>query len=394
MRRSIGRDHGSMTDSRIIVAGCGVFGSVVAERLASAGYRVLVIDKRPTVGGNSASRIDPATGIECHTYGSHIFHTSDEEVYRYLLRFTEFTPYRHHVAIRTGGRVYFMPMNLKTLCDFFGRDFTPDEAKAFLDEEIRKSGIDNPSNLEEKAVSLIGEKLYRTFIYGYTKKQWGKSPSELPESIITRLPVRLNFNTDYFNDPHQGVPLDGYDRMFRRILEHPNIELRLNTDFFDLRPEIPSSTPVVYTGMIDEFFGYRLGPLSWRSLKFEWETLDTSDFQGIAVMNYGDESVPYTRIHEFKHYHPERRDVFASGRTVICREYPDAYAPGKEAYYPVNDAKNKALLAEYRKLAETCPNVVFGGRLGCYQYWDMDRAVRAALDCAADILRRGMIPAQ
>ena len=380
-----------MIDNRIIVAGCGIFGTVVAERLASAGHRVLVIDKRKTVGGNSASHIDPDTGIECHTYGSHIFHTSDEEVYRYMLRFTEFTPYRHRVTIRTGGRTYFMPINLKTLCDFFGRDFTPDEAKRFLADEIAKAGIASPSNLEEKAVSLIGERLYRAFVYGYTKKQWGTDPTALPESIITRLPVRLNFNTDYFSDPHQGIPLDGYDRMFRRMLDHPNIELRLNTDYFDLRSELAPSATVVYTGMIDEFFGYRLGPLSWRSLKFEQETLDTGDFQGISVMNYGDESVPFTRIHEFKHYHPER-PVYRSPRTVICREYPDAYAPGKEAYYPVNDAKSRALLAEYRKLAESCPNVVFGGRLGCYQYWDMDKAVRAALDCAGGLL--GSLPGE
>lgn len=376
-----------MIDADYVVVGCGIFGAVVAERLASAGKHVLVIDKRTTVGGNSASHPDPATGIECHTYGSHIFHTSDGEVWRYMLRFTAFTPYRHHVAIRTGGRVYFMPINLKTLCDFFGRDFSPDEAREFLIGEIARAGITSPSNLEEKAISLVGERLYEAFIRGYTRKQWGKSPKNLPESIITRLPVRLNFNMDYFSDPYQGIPLDGYDRMFRRILSHENITLRLNTDYFDLKAELPSAMTVVYTGMIDEFFEYRLGPLAWRSLRFEYETLDTPDFQGVSVMNYGDETVPFTRIHEFKHYHPER-SVFSSARTVICREYPDAYAPGKEAYYPVNDAHSKKLLAEYRKLAESSPDVVFGGRLGCYQYWDMDKAVRAALDCASDLLRR------
>lgn len=376
-----------MIETRYVVVGCGIFGSVVAERLASAGNHVLVIDKRKTVGGNSASHLDRETGIECHTYGSHIFHTSDEEVYRYILRFTKLTTYRHHVAIRTGGHVYFMPINLKTMCDFFGRDFSPAEAEEFLADEIARANIVAPSNLEEKAISLIGEKIYRAFIYGYTKKQWGKPPEELPESIITRLPVRLNFNTDYFNDPYQGVPLDGYDAMFRRILAHENITLKLETDYFKLKPELPESAVVIYTGMIDEFFDYSFGPLSWRSLKFEYETLNMKDYQGISVMNYGDESVPFTRIHEFKHYHPER-SVFSSGRTVICREYPDAYAPGKEAYYPVNDTTNKRILAEYRNLAKTVPNVVFGGRLGCYQYWDMDKAVRAALDCASGILKR------
>ena len=376
-----------MIETHYVVVGCGIFGSVVAERLASGGNHVLAIDKRKTAGGNSASHMDRETGIECHTYGSHIFHTSDEEVYRYMLRFTKFTTYRHHVAIRTGGHVYFMPINLKTLCDFFGRDFTPAEAEGFLTDEIARANIAAPSNLEEKAISLIGEKIYRAFIYGYTKKQWGKPPAELPESIITRLPVRLNFNTDYFNDPYQGVPLDGYDAMFRRMLTHENITLKLETDYFKLKSELPESAVVIYTGMIDEYFDYSFGPLSWRSLKFEYETMNMKDYQGISVMNYGDESVPFTRIHEFKHYHPER-SVFSSGRTVICREYPDAYAPGKEAYYPVNDARNKKILAEYRDLAKKFPNVVFGGRLGCYQYWDMDKAVRAALDCASSILKR------
>lgn len=376
-----------MINAHFVVVGCGIFGSVVAERLASAGNHVLVIDKRKTVGGNSASHIDLETGIECHSYGSHIFHTSDEEVYRYMLRFTEFTTYRHHVAIKTGGHVYFMPINLKTLCDFFGRDFTPCEANEFLRGEIARANITNPTNLEEKAVSLIGEKLYRAFICGYTRKQWGKSPKELPESIITRLPVRLNFNTDYFNDSYQGIPLEGYDAMFRRMLSHENITLKLKTDFFQLKPELPESAVVIYTGMIDEFFDYCFGPLTWRSLKFEYEVLNRKDYQGISVMNYGDESVPFTRIHEFKHYHPER-SVFSSEWTVICREYPDEYAPGKEAYYPVNDARNKQILAKYRNLAKEFPNVVFGGRLGCYQYWDMDKTVRAALDCASGILNR------
>jgi UDP-galactopyranose mutase len=375
-----------MIDACYVVVGCGIFGSVVAERLAVAGKPVLVIDKRKMIGGNSASHMDRATGIECHTYGSHIFHTSNEEVFRYMLRFTKFTNYRHHVAIRTGGHIYFMPINLNTLCEFFDRDFTPSEAAEFLTNEIAQANITKPSNLEEKAISLIGEKIYRAFIYGYTKKQWGKPPVELPESIITRLPVRLTFNTDYFNDPYQGIPLDGYNTMFHRMLTHENITLMLGTDYFKLKPELPESAVVIYTGMIDEFFDYCFGPLSWRSLKFEYETLNLKDYQGISVMNYGDESTPFTRIHEFKHYHPER-SVFSSGKTIICREYPDAYAPGKEAYYPINDTRNMQILTKYQELAKTFPNVVFGGRLGCYQYWDMDKAVKAALDCASSILK-------
>ena len=208
----------------------------------------------------------------------------------------------------------------------------------------------------------------------------------MPESIITRLPVRLNFNTDYFNDPYQGIPLDGYNAMFHRMLKHKNITLMLETDYFKLKSELPESTVIIYTGKIDEFFDYSLGLLSWRSLKFEYETLNMKDYQGISVMNYGDESVPFTRIHEFKHYHPERM-VFSSRWTVICREYPDAYVPGREAYYPVNDTKNKRIFTEYQNLAKRFPNVIFGGRLGCYQYWDMDKAVRAALDCASEIIK-------
>lgn len=367
---------------KYLVVGSGFSGAVIAERIASVlNEKILVIDKRPFAGGNSASSVDPETGIECHMYGSHIFHTSDPCVWDYINQFSGFTSYRHKVLIRCGGKVYFMPINLKTLNEFYHCDLSPAKARELMQNEIRNASINDPKNLEEKAISLIGESLYRTFIAGYTQKQWGRSPKELPSNIITRLPVRTSFNTDYFNDVYQGVPKDGYFTLFKNLLHHPNIEVRLNTDFAEIKSSIPESCKIIYTGMIDEFFNHSLGALEWRSLDFEWETLKVSDFQGTSVMNYGDVDVPYTRIHEFKHYHPERKVPFESKQTVICREYPREYSSGKEAYYPVNSTRNQKLLAEYQRLAESTPNVIFSGRLGNYCYWDMDKAIAAALNC-------------
>ncbi len=374
---------------KYLVVGAGFSGAVIAERIASVlNEKVLVIEKRRKPGGNSASAIDTETGIECHSYGSHIFHTSNTKVWDYIQQFSVFTDYRHRVLIRCGNKVFFMPVNLKTLHDFYAKDFTPETVKTFLADEISASGIVSPANLEEKAISLIGEPLYRTFIAGYTQKQWGRSPRELPAEIITRLPVRMNYNTDYFNDSFQGVPRDGYFTLFNRILKNPNIEIKLNTSFQNIKKEIPPDCKIIYTGMIDEFFENRLGSLEWRSLRFEWATLSVCDFQGTAVMNYGDAGIPYTRIHEFKHYHPERKEPFTLNKTVICREYPHSYKNGEEAYYPVNDEKNQKLLRQYQDLAAGMPNVLFCGRLGCYCYWDMDKAIGAALDCFENKIKK------
>ena len=278
---------------KYLVVGSGFSGAVIAERIASVlNEKILVIDKRPFAGGNSASSVDPETGIECHMYGSHIFHTSDPCVWDYINQFSGFTSYRHKVLIRCGDKVYFMPINLKTLNEFYHCDLSPVKARELMQNEIRNASINDPKNLEEKAISLIGESLYRTFIAGYTQKQWGRSPKELPSNIITRLPVRTSFNTDYFNDVYQGVPKDGYFTLFKNLLHHPNIEVRLNTDFAEIKSSIPESCKIIYTGMIDEFFNHSLGALEWRSLDFEWETLNVSDFQGTSVMNYGDVDVP------------------------------------------------------------------------------------------------------
>lgn len=364
----------------IIVVGAGIFGCVVAERVASVlNQRVLVLEKRSVVGGNSYAEFDSETGIECHRYGSHIFHTKNEEVWNYIRAFTDFTPYRHKVLLKSEGREYPMPISLPTIRRRFGRYFSPDEARAFVASQIAEAGIQAPANLEEKAISLVGRDLYGTLIRGYTAKQWGRDPRTLPESIIARLPIRYDDNTDYFDTPMQGIPTEGFSAMFNRLLSHPNIKVRTGTDYFDVRDMLPQDSIVVYTGMIDRLFDFKFGPLEWRSLRFEWETLPIRDFQGTTVVNYGDEDVPFTRIHEFKHYNPERTGPYRLGKTVICREYPKAWTPDDEAYYPVNDAANATKLALYRAELDKHPNLYAGGRLGAYAYWDMDRAIAEAL---------------
>ena len=365
----------------VVVVGAGITGCTVAERVASQlSIPVLVLERRDAVGGNSRACIDPETGIERHEYGSHIFHTTDERVWRYANRFTSFNAYRHKVLLRSAGRVWSMPVNLKTLNDFFGTQFSPDEARAAVRRAVAEAGIAVPSNLEEKAVSLIGRGLYERLIAGYTAKQWGRDPKELPESIINRLPVRYTYNDDYFDTPWQGIPADGFSAWFDRLLANPKIEVRTGVDFLDVRNEVPSSTLVVYTGEVDRLFGFRHGPLEWRSLRFEWETVPVRDFQGTSVVNYGDRDVPWTRIHEFKHYHREWTDSFEGETTLICREFPQDWREGLDAFYPVDDERNAKRFALYRADAEACPNLLLGGRFGAYRYWDMDKAIAEALD--------------
>ena len=362
----------------VIVVGSGIFGSVVAERLAAdAGRDVIVLEKRSHVGGNSYSETDPETGIEVHRYGSHIFHTKSEKVFAYISRFARLNAYRHKVLTTSSGRVYAMPISLMTINAFFGKNLRPSEVDAFLADSTEKYRAAEPANLEEKAVSLIGEDLYRAFIRGYTAKQWGRDPKELPAEIITRLPVRHNYNTDYFNDPYQGIPLEGYGKLFEKLLDHPKIHTFLNTDYFDVRDVIPDSA---------EILDYKYGHLEWRSLRFEWERFDVEDRQGTAVMNYADEDVPWTRIHEFKHYHPER-PAFTSGKTVLCKEFPAAWKPGDEAYYPINNGRNRKLYEKYADEIARRPGWHLGGRLGAYQYWDMDKAIEKALELYENAFR-------
>lgn len=373
----------------VLVIGAGLWGCVVARELAEAGNRVLVLEARDLPGGNARSAIDPKTGIECHCYGAHIFHTSDEEVWTYANRFATFTDYRHTVLTEHAGKVYFMPLGLALINAFYGKNLRPDEVPAFIASEIAKSGLSGePKNLEEQAISLIGRPLYEAFIKGYTQKQWNADPKTLPSFIIRRLPVRTNYNTGYFNDPHQGVPRDGYFSLFAALLNHPGIEVRYGTDYLAIRDAFPAELPVFYSGPIDAYFDFRHGALPWRGLRFEWEVKPVRDWQGTTVMNYADLDVPYTRIHEFKHFHPERKEVYASEQTIICREYPADWKVGDIPYYPVNTDASAALLARYQEEAKALPNVIFGGRLGEYKYYDMDKVIRRALDQVHDWMAR------
>ncbi|WP_396445994.1 UDP-galactopyranose mutase [Actinomadura sp.] len=372
----------------LVVVGAGFFGLTVAERCAAElGLRVLVLERRDHIGGNAYSEPEPETGIEVHRYGAHLFHTSNQRVWEYANRFTAFTPYQHRVFSTFKGRVYPMPINLGTICEYFGRAMSPDEARALIARHAEEGSADGgPRNLEEKAISLIGRPLYEAFVRGYTAKQWQTDPKDLPPEIITRLPVRYTFDNRYFNDTYEGLPVDGYTAWLERMADHPNIEVRLGTDFFDRRDDLVGRVPVVYTGPLDRYFGYREGELGWRTLDFEMEVRPTGDFQGTPVMNYADEDVPYTRIHEFRHFHPER-DWYPRDKTVIMREYSRTAARGDEPYYPVGTPDDRAMLLRYRSLARRESGVLFGGRLGTYKYLDMHMAIGSALSMVDNRLR-------
>jgi UDP-galactopyranose mutase len=365
----------------LVVVGSGFFGLTVAERAATElDKRVLVLERREHIGGNAYSEREPQTGIEVHRYGAHLFHTSNTRVWEYVNRFTDFTGYQHRVFARVGDQVYPMPMNLALINQFFGRSHTPGEARALIAEQAGEIDTDDAKNLEEKAISLIGRPLYEAFIKGYTAKQWQTDPRELDAAIITRLPVRYTFNNRYFNDTYEGLPVDGYTAWLERMADHPNIDVRLDVDYFDVRDAIPARTPTVYTGPLDRYFDYTEGELGWRTLDFETEVVPVGDFQGTSVMNYNDVEVPYTRIHEFRHFHPERD--YPTDRTVIVREYSRFADTGDEPYYPINTGDDREKLTRYRELArkETAnANVLFGGRLGTYKYLDMHMAIGSAL---------------
>jgi UDP-galactopyranose mutase len=365
----------------LVVVGSGFFGLTVAERVATElGKRVLVIDRRDHIGGNAYSEPEPETGIEVHRYGAHLFHTSNERVWEYVNRFTDFTSYQHRVFSIFDGKTYSLPINLATISQYFGRSFSPTEARELVTEQSGEIDTAAAANLEEKAISLIGRPLYEAFIRGYTKKQWQTDPTDLPAAVIARLPVRYTFDNRYFNDTHEGLPVDGYTAWLTRMADHPNIEVRLSTDYFDVRDELPTDVPTVFTGPIDKYFDYQAGELGWRTLDFETEVLPIGDFQGIAVMNYADEDVPYTRIHEFRHFHPERD--YPTDKTVVVREYSRFAESGDEPYYPINTPEDRAKLETYRELAKkeaAEKRVLFGGRLGTYKYLDMHMAIGSAL---------------
>jgi UDP-galactopyranose mutase len=362
----------------LIVVGSGFYGLTVAERIAEQyGKRVLVLEIRDHLGGNAYSEIEPSTGIEVHRYGAHLFHTSNERVWDYVNRFTTFTGYQHRVFTVSKSRVYPMPINLATICEYFGAHLSPSEARKLIREQAAEVGDAVPDNLERKAIASIGRPLYEAFVRGYTEKQWQTDPRELPADVISRLPVRYTFDNRYFNDTYEGLPTDGYTAWLQRMASHPNITVRLGADFFDVRSQIPAGTPIVYTGPLDRYFDYAEGELGWRTLDFEQEVLEVGDFQGTPVMNYADSDVPWTRIHEFRHFHPERTQ-YPQDRTVIVREYSRAAGRADEPYYPVNTEQDRTVLARYRDRAEAEPDVYFGGRLGTYKYLDMHMAIASA----------------
>jgi UDP-galactopyranose mutase len=376
-----------------VVVGSGFFGLTIAERCATElDLKVLVIERRHHLGGNAYSEAEPETGIEVHKYGAHLFHTSNERVWDYVTRFTTFTSYQHRVFAKYQGQVYSFPMNLGLINQFFGKAHTPDEARELIAHQSSEIATEDATNLEEKAISLIGRPLYEAFVKGYTAKQWQTDPTELSADIITRLPVRYTYDNRYFSDTYEGLPTDGYTAWLTRMADHPNIEVRLDTDFLDptngVREEFLGKVPIIYTGPVDEYFGSSEGRLSWRTVDLEPEVVAVDDFQGCPVMNYNDVEVPFTRIHEFKHFHPER--TYLPGKTVIVHEYSRFAEEGDEPYYPINTAEDRAKLLRYRELAkaEAADNrVLFGGRLGTYQYLDMHMAIGSALSMFDNLLR-------
>ena len=366
-----------------LIVGAGLYGAVVAYRARQAGKRVLVIDRRNHRGGNVYC--EDVHGIHVHKYGAHIFHTSNKEVWDFVNRFVPFNRYTNSPVANYRGRLYNLPFNMNTFAQMWGV-VTPAEAQARLDEQradaLAALGGREPANLEEQALSLVGRDIYEALIKGYTEKQWGRPCTDLPAFIIRRLPVRLVFDNNYFNDLYQGIPVGGYNVLIDRLLE--GCEVRLGTDYLaDKAAWDALADKVVFTGSIDEYFGYSLGHLEYRTVRFETEVLDTPNHQGNAVVNYTDAAVPYTRISEHKHFESFGADVYANPRTVISREYSTEWHPGMEPYYPVNDARNSRLYEDYRALADRETNVLFGGRLAEYKYYDMhhivDKALKAAL---------------
>ena len=369
-----------------IIVGAGVFGATVAERLANKGKSILVVDRREHLAGNIYSYTDAETGIEVHKYGSHIFHTEMDEVWDYITKFTEFNDYVHTVDTRHDGKLYPMPINLDTINLLYGTEMDAAEAEKFVKEEaardVERLGIKEPQNFEEKGISLVGEKLYTAFLKNYTEKQWNTSAKNLSADILKRIPVRFSHDNRYFMTArHQGIPKDGYTKMVEKMLDHEKIEVRLGVDFKDMSEEAEN---VIYCGQVDELLDYELGVLPWRSLKFEEER--TTETLGEAVINEADKDVPYTRAHDYKYYQIHQPEVIEQKVSIVAKEYPADFEKGGEAYYPVNNPESMALYEKYVKLCkEKYPNLILGGRLGAYQYWDMDKAIKNALDLASQL---------
>ena len=359
-----------MSSYDYLIVGAGLYGAVCAREAVKAGKKVLVIDKRPHIAGNVHT--EEIEGINAHVYGAHIFHTNDRTVWDYVNQFAEFNRFTNSPVANYKGELYSLPFNMYTFNKMWGV-VTPAEAAAKIEEQKRDAGITEPKNLEEQAISLVGTDIYEKLVKGYTEKQWGRDCKDLPAFIIKRLPVRLTFDNNYFNALYQGIPMGGYTKMVENMLS--GIEVRLNVDYFEHREELDAlADRVIYTGPIDAYFGYRLGNLEYRSVRFETEVLDIPNFQGNAAVNYTDRETPWTRIIEHKWF-----EFGTQPKTVISREYSSEWKPGDEPYYPVNDERNGALYQEYKKLADAEETVIFGGRLGEYKYYDMDAVIASAL---------------
>lgn len=360
-----------------LIVGAGLFGAVFAYEAKKKGKKCLVIDKRAHIGGNVYT--EDVEGIAVHKYGAHIFHTSNKEVWEYVQQFAEFNRYTNSPVANFHGEIYSLPFNMYTFNKMWGV-VMPDEARQKINEQVREAKIDNPKNLEEQAISLVGKDIYEKLVKGYTEKQWGRRAAELPSFIIKRLPIRFTYDNNYFNDTYQGIPIGGYTGMIEKMLE--GIDVRLGVDFFENREALEAEAEkTVFTGMIDEYFNYSLGELEYRGLKFETELLDSKNYQGNAVVNYTDYETPYTRIIEHKHF-----EFGTQPKTVVTREYPQKWVRGEEPYYPMNDDKNNGLYEKYKALADKETDVIFGGRLGQYKYYDMDDVIEAALSCAKENL--------
>ncbi len=374
-----------ITGYSYVVVGSGLSGAVIAERIASQLQQpVLVLEKRDHIGGNCYSANDPATGIEYHKYGTHIFHTSNEKVWNYVRRFTAFNNYQHKVLSAYQEQIFQFPINLATINQFYKKNLKPYEIDDFM-ATIRDNSITDPANFEEKALSLIGKDLYEAFFKHYTIKQWQVDPKSLPAAIFNRLPFRKNYVDNYFFDQWQGIPEKGYTHLFENMLADKKIKVLLNTDFFEIRDKIKKDAILIYSGPIDRFFDYKYGKLSWRTLRFEQETISKEDYQGNSVVNYPGPDVPYTRIHEPKHLHPERQQI--KEKTIIFREY-SLFDQGDNPYYPIASTENQLLLTLYQQEASDLPNVFITGRLGDYKYYDMHHTIARSLE----IFETGVLP--
>ncbi len=379
-----------MAEYDFLIVGAGLYGCVFAHELKKLGKKCLVIDKRAHLGGNVYC--EETEGINVHKYGAHIFHTSNKKVWNYVNDIVEFNRYTNSPVARYKDELYNLPFNMNTFAQMWGVK-TPDEAQKKLDEQkadalaaMKAAGVSEPRNLEEQALTLIGKDIYEKLIKGYTEKQWGRRCTELPAFIIKRLPVRMVFDNNYFNDTYQGIPIGGYNKLIEGLLE--GVETRTGVDYFANKAEFDAKADkIVFTGKIDEYFGYEYGNLQYRTVRFETEVLDTPNYQGNAVVNYTEREVPYTRVIEHKHFEMFGQDVYNNPKTVISKEYSTEWKPGMEPYYPVNDKQNTELYAKYKELADKEQNVIFGGRLAEYKYYDMDDVIEAALGALNGIIK-------